>query len=164
MIPPVDFRKFEPTKQQLVKIVEEAALAHGLDPILMFALVEQESNWNPWAIRYEPAFYTHHVVPTHHKTILSESELRGRAISWGLFQIMGETARGFGNSKGGFKGKFLAELVQPNINAEFGCKTFRQMLDKALGDEGEALLLYNGGGNPDYDDEVIARKVHYLNS
>jgi len=160
-IKPIDFSRFEPTKRQLMDIVKTAAMDHDLDYILMFALVEQESNWNPWAIRYEPAFYTNHVVPSHHLT-LPLTELRARAVSWGLFQIMGETARGFGNSKIGFRGKFLAELVQPNINAEFGCKVFRQMLDKALADENEALLLYNGGGNPSYDEEVIARKVHYL--
>jgi len=156
----IDFSKFEPTKHQLMEIVRGAAVLHHLDPILMFALVEQESNWNPWAIRYEPAFYTNHVVPLHHAT-LPLTELRARAFSWGLFQIMGETARGFMTNRTGFKGKFLAELVQPDVNAELGCKAFRRFLDTALGDEADALLLYNGGGNPSYDEEVFARKVHY---
>src|SRR2546422_5482574 len=74
-IKPIDFSRFEPTKRQLMDIVKTAAMEHDLDYILMFALVEQESNWNPWAIRYEPAFYTNHVVPTHHMN-LPLTELR----------------------------------------------------------------------------------------
>ncbi len=42
---------------QLVALARRAAAAQSLDPALVCAVVEQESAWNPWAIRYEPLFF-----------------------------------------------------------------------------------------------------------
>jgi soluble lytic murein transglycosylase-like protein len=43
---------------QLLSLARKAATAQSLDPSLVRAVVEQESAWNPWAMRYEPAFFT----------------------------------------------------------------------------------------------------------
>jgi soluble lytic murein transglycosylase-like protein len=37
-------------------LLARRAEEEGLEPALVCAVVEQESNWNPWAIRYEPRF------------------------------------------------------------------------------------------------------------
>jgi soluble lytic murein transglycosylase-like protein len=42
---------------QLVVLARKAASAQSLDAALVCAVVEQESGWNPWAMRYEPAFF-----------------------------------------------------------------------------------------------------------
>src|SRR5207249_9515068 len=43
---------------QFVSLARKTALADSLDPALVCAVVEQESSWNPWAMRYEPLFFT----------------------------------------------------------------------------------------------------------
>jgi soluble lytic murein transglycosylase-like protein len=39
---------------QFIALARKAAAAQSLDPALVCAVVEQESAWNPWAMRYEP--------------------------------------------------------------------------------------------------------------
>jgi hypothetical protein len=47
---------------QLVALARKAAAAQSLDPALVCAVVEQGSSWNPWAMRYEPAFFAKYVA------------------------------------------------------------------------------------------------------
>ena len=48
---------------QLLTLARHAAETRALDPGLVCAVIEQESAWNPWAMRYEPAFFTKYVAP-----------------------------------------------------------------------------------------------------
>jgi hypothetical protein len=50
-------------QQELIELAKTVAMNHSLDPALICAVVEQESSWNPFAIRYEPEFYLHYVRP-----------------------------------------------------------------------------------------------------
>jgi soluble lytic murein transglycosylase-like protein len=118
---------------------------------LLAALVEQESSWNPWAYRYEPAFYNHYILPLN----LSEQTGRFRATSWGLGQIMGQTARELG-----FVGEFFSELCDPDTGLDFAAKKLKACLIKHDG-ERSALEAYNGGSNPTYADQVLSRKEKY---
>lgn len=139
------------TREALEEAARLAATNHNLDPALVMAVVEQESNWNPWAIRYEPAFYERYTKPMH----LTDTEEYSRAISWGLMQIMGETARELG-----YKGP-IAKLCEPDIGLDWGCLLLANKM-KAKGDDlVESLLAYNGGGSLKYPDEVIARIDKY---
>ncbi len=52
-----------PVDAKLMDLARRAVQAEGLDPALVCAVVEQESNWNPWAIRYEPLFFAKYVAP-----------------------------------------------------------------------------------------------------
>ena len=52
-----------PVDAKLVALAQRAAEAERLEPALVCAVVEQESGWNPWAIRYEPAFFAKYVAP-----------------------------------------------------------------------------------------------------
>lgn len=139
--------------QTLIDQVKYQARLYGIDPALACAVVEQESAWNVWAIRYEPAFYTHYVAS---QVNLSDTERTARAISWGLFQMMGQTARGRG-----FKNQFLSSLCDPDFGIPTGCEFLAHLLQTHNNDQHAALLAWNGGGNPAYPDQVLARVSKY---
>lgn len=127
------------------------ARLHDLDGALVCAVIEQESNWAQYAIRYEPAFQKHYVEPLN----LGPSETVARSISWGLMQLMGQSAREMG-----FNGK-MASLCDPDNGLEWGCKHLKGKLDAHGGDVTKGLLAWNGGGNKEYPEQVLARKEAY---
>lgn len=127
------------------------SMKYGIDTALICAVAEVESEWNQYAVRYEPDFYTHYIEPLFNKDHLTMTEATARSTSWGLMQIMGETAREFG-----FVGEYLSQLCDPDIGLDYGCKKLRACLNEHSGDVREALLEYNGGSDLRYPDEVLA--------
>jgi len=142
---------------QLVPLARKAAVAQSLDPALVCAIVEQESAWNPWAMRYEPLFFAKYVASLYTSNKISASEAYARGFSWGLMQVMGQVAR-----ETGFDALFLSALCDPEQGLALGCKVLRKKFDAAAGDIPRALLAWNGGANPAYPAQVLARKPHYL--
>jgi soluble lytic murein transglycosylase-like protein len=169
-----------------IALAQRTADAHALWPELVCAIVEQESAWNPWALRYEPAFYEKYIaaslaarrsdtqVPrsenlegirgTSRLVALTSpaipddpTESRARAFSWGLMQVMGQVAR-----EHGFVDASLAALCDPAAGLEIGCRVFAAKLAAAEGNVTRALLLWNGTGNQDYPAAVLARASHYV--
>lgn len=140
----------------LLALVRAAAARHALDPALVCAVVEQESGWNPWAMRYEPAFFAKYVAPLFTNNKITASEAYARGFSWGLMQVMGQVAREFG-----FDASFLSSLCDPENALAVGCKVLRKKLDAARNDTTQALLAWNGGANPTYAAQVLARKQRY---
>jgi soluble lytic murein transglycosylase-like protein len=146
------------TSPQLVALAHSVAQAHGLWPELVCAIVEQESAWDPWALRYEPAFHEKYIVPQVARgAIVDITESRARAFSWGLMQVMGQVAR-----EHGFTAVSLASLCDPAAGLEIGCRVFAAKLAAAEGNATRALLLWNGAGNQDYPASVLARAARYL--
>ena len=141
---------------RLVSLAASLAQAHGLDPALVCAVIEQESAWNTWAIRYEPAFFAKYVASLYTNNKVSATEAYARGISWGLMQVMGQVAR-----ENGFTDRFLSGLCDPPVGIEFGCRVLRKKLDSAKGDTLQGLLAWNGGGNANYAVEVLARRATY---
>lgn len=133
---------------QLVLLAKEIARKHVLDPALICAVVEQESDWITWAIRYEPAFQKRYVEPL---KLQNQTEIVARSMSWGLLQLMGQGARELGFSEK------MASLCDPYVGLEWGCKHFSRKFDAAGSDVTKALLLWNGGGNQAYPAQVMAR-------
>jgi hypothetical protein len=119
---------------KLVTIAVENARAHDLDPALVCAVIEQESSWNPWAMRYEPAFFAKYVASLYTNNKVSASEAYARGFSWGLMQVMGQVAR-----ENGFNDRFLSALCDPTIGIEYGCRVLRKKLDLAKGDTLQGL-------------------------
>jgi soluble lytic murein transglycosylase-like protein len=142
---------------QLVALASKAAVAQSLDPALVCAVVEQESGWNPWAMRYEPAFFAKYVANLYTNNKISASEAYARGFSWGLMQVMGQVAR-----ETGFDALFLSALCDPEQGLATGCKVLRKKFDAMAGDMTRALLAWNGGANPAYAAQVLARRAHYL--
>jgi len=142
---------------QLVASARKAAAAQALDPALVCAVVEQESAWNTWAIRFEPAFFAKYVASLYTNNKVTASEAYARGFSWGLMQVMGQVAR-----ETGFDAPFLAALCDPEQGLAIGCKVLRKKFDAMAGDTTRALLAWNGGANPAYPAQVLARRAHYL--
>ena len=133
------------TREQIMDVVR--LKCEELDPALICAIIEQESNFNPWAYRFEPGFLARYVA--HLDLDLTESE--GRSISWGLMQTIGQSVRELG-----YEGP-LPQLCEPETGIFWGCKLFRMKLIAARHDSRQGLLYYNGGGNIHYPDQVLAR-------
>lgn len=145
------------TRDELIALARSTAERHQLYPALVCAIIEQESSWNPWAVRYEPAFYDRYVLPLRARgEITHETECRARATSWGLMQVMGQVAR-----ESGFTNTFLSALCDPAAGIDIGCSVLDHKLAAAEGNVSKALLLWNGGGNPNYAVEVLARAEKY---
>jgi soluble lytic murein transglycosylase-like protein len=136
----------------LVTLARTIAIRHELDPALVCAVIEQESAWNPHAIRYEPAFRARYISPLG----LAPTEEIARSISWGLMQVMGQVAREIG-----FAGNFLSALCDPGIGLDTGCIAFAAKLYRADGNVSRALTLWNGGASLEYAPEVLVRVAKY---
>lgn len=153
------------TRDELVLVAKDIATAHGLDPILVCAVVEQETEgtWNPLCIRFEPDFLRRYVEPIlaegkikHDRLVSVSTEEFARCFSWGLLQVMGEVAREYG-----FVRPWLSELTIPAIGLDIGCKILSSKIAGRGGDVVRGLQAWNGGSNPTYATEVLARKPHY---
>jgi soluble lytic murein transglycosylase-like protein len=137
---------------EIVALARTIASQHGFDPALVCAVIEQESAWDAHAIRYEPAFRARYVAPLE----LPPTEEIARSISWGLLQVMGQVAR-----EHGFQRPFLSALCDPSPGLTIGCIVLAAKLAAAGGNVPRALALWNGGANPDYAAQVLARVPRY---
>jgi soluble lytic murein transglycosylase-like protein len=138
------------TKAQMIAVAVNAAVKHNLPPPLVCSIVQRETTWNPFAIRYEAGFFNKYVLPAFSSNKFDVTEAKARSISWGLMQVMGQVAREFG-----FKSD-LASLCDPEIGIEIGCQVFAHKMKDNSGDVARALLAWNGGDNPNYPEEVLA--------
>ncbi len=141
---------------KIIELARRIAAAHGIEPALVCAVIEQESAWNPWAVRYEPGFLSRYVAPLYTAGKFSATEAYTRSMSWGLMQVMGQVAR-----ESGFKQASLAELCDPATGIEFGCRVLAARLARSKGDASKALLAWNGGGCVNYPAKVLERKRNY---
>lgn len=138
----------------LIEQAKYQARLYGLDGALVCAVIEQESQWDTYAIRFEPAFearYIHPALPAAPTT-----EEIAKAMSFGLMQVMGEVAR-----ERGFKGRFLSSLCDSEIGVPIGCAYLKHIMDNHGGDVAASLQRWNGGSNPNYAAEVMARMPKY---
>jgi len=141
---------------EIIDLARRIATSHGIEPSLVCAVIEQESAWNTWAVRYEPGFLSRYVAPLYTAGKFSATEAYTRSMSWGLMQVMGQVAR-----ESGFSEPSLAELCDPVIGVDLGCKILATRMARAKGDVSAALLAWNGGANPSYLTEVLARRRNY---
>ena len=135
--------------------IDAAADVHGLDPDLVAALVEQESNGWANAFRFESNFWATYLAtnPT-----WKDRNPREVSASYGLCQVMFPVA-----VEHGFTGQPW-ELFAPTVSLEYGCRVLSKLLTWAGGNVTKALGAYNAGrGGWDgangrrYAREVLAR-------
>ena len=145
----------------ILPIVKTLTGQFNLDPYVVSGLIQVESGGNPWAMNPEPGYrYMWNVRTNGSFRSLTEAErlsiyppqdfptLAGdpdqewwaQRVSWGLMQLMGAVAR-----ERGFRGKFLSELCDPEVNVRLGCLHLAGVLRTSEGDIERALATYNGG-------------------
>jgi soluble lytic murein transglycosylase-like protein len=116
--------------------IRRAAWKHGLDPLLVEAIVWQESAGRADAFRFEPAYYDRYVAG---KPEWATWEPRRVASSYGLMQIMYLTALAHewsGPPEG---------LFDIPTNLDIGCRILRRLLETFKFDVLKGLAAYNGG-------------------
>lgn len=150
------------------QLIIQASEQTGISSALIAAVIHQESRGQVYAIRYEPGFYRKYLEKKTREQLIGfvpsaaslDTELYGRACSYGLMQVMGNTMR-----ERGFKGQFLTELLDPATNIRLGSEFLQTLLLRHKTTE-KALQRWNGGGNPEYAKQVLAHldsgAAHYL--
>lgn len=149
------------TRSMVGSLIISAAEKNDLSPQLIAAVIIQESAGDTFAQRLEQGFFARYLrdklygeLPGYNKIEnkwKQEIERGLRAHSFGLMQIMGQTAR-----ENGFMGEF-EELFDPETNIDLGSKILSKKIISSGRDIRVGLLRWNGGGNPKYPDEVIER-------
>jgi soluble lytic murein transglycosylase-like protein len=138
----------------LASIITNAARRNHISADLIAGIAMQESSGKPWAMRAEEGFFNHYIkdkpLNGFQGELWDEYERAMRSCSFGLMQVMGNTAREFG-----FQGH-LHELLEPVKSVNWGTKIFAHHLHETQ-DTIKALLRYNGGGDPEYPDKVFER-------
>lgn len=138
----------------------QAALAAGLDPSLVLAIVWQESAGKQYAVRPEPGFFRRYFDRLKAFVAQSPSKRDDRwfafpdlySASFGLMQPLYQVAL-----EHGFDPEFPTDLCDPDLNLRVGCAILRRKIDRAGGDRNAGVLAYNGGGRPEYLTEVLAK-------
>lgn len=159
------------TQLELIAAAKVAAEQHALDPVIVCAVIEQESGWDPWLNRYEPDFEAHPkygpvvkdqahdfaatTLTKHGYETTWQTEIKNRCTSWGLMQILGQDAR-----EDGFTGP-LPSLCDPDYGLESGCVRLARCLKAHEPNIAAGLLAWNGGGDTEYANKVLARAVKY---
>jgi soluble lytic murein transglycosylase-like protein len=119
----------------------------GVDPLVIMALVWQESRGSVYAVRYEPKYKWLWKPEKFHGSlgIDLKTEINMQKQSYGLLQVMGGTARWLN-----FEGH-LGALYKPENNLYWGVKYLAKLKEK-YGDTESYLSAYNQG-SPRKDDD-----------
>lgn len=143
-------------------IINNHAIAHNVRPDIVACIVLQESKGDTFAWRFEEDFYARHLhgkareslsgwCPAKNKLPSLNDELIQRACSFGLMQVLGDTARWCGK----VTAPFLTCLCDPDVGIDVGCRVLSFYLGRGKGDYRTALKGYNGSWS--YADEVLER-------
>ena len=125
----------------------------GVPEKLLQQLITVESDWNPWATRFEPLFRHRTKENTGRGGTTLETENIHQATSWGLCQIMGYTARRLG-----WEGPIPA-LLDPESNLRYACLYLNQLYENPRGSHSWrwAITAYNHGALWDEHDPAWFR-------
>jgi hypothetical protein len=144
------------------EIINRQAMAHNLRPDVVACIVIQESNGDTFAGRFEEEFYEKRLnglprerlsgwVPKPGQTPSLFDERLQRASSFGLMQVLGDTARWCGK----VTAPYLTKLCDPDVGVDVGCRVLSFYLGKGAGDYRKALKFYNGSW--EYADKILTR-------
>ncbi len=124
----------------VLQILKDAALRHGLRPSLVVAVATKESSLNTWATRFEPGWVWWLTTGAMARVVgtTEATEKIHQATSWGLMQVMGAVARELG-----FRGP-MPMLCEPRMGADVACRKLSACIDK-WGTETRGIQAYNAG-------------------
>lgn len=116
------------SKHEMLRMVVDACIKHNLEPQVVCAFIDVQSQWRPGNAEYTPIDYQHNMAYP------DPQEGQFRAMRWGLMGIQGEFAR-----QNGYNGR-LKDLLDPNVNISFGCELLAKLYTNGLIN---ALLAWN---------------------
>jgi hypothetical protein len=136
--------------QVIGEIVNRLAPQYGLRADIVLCIILQESGGNTLANRIEESYVD--ILKGKTRDQLSgwtpgpkdvpnlKTEKYNRSQSWGLMQVMGETARWCAK----VTAPYLTALLEPECGVDTGCKVLSHYLKKH-GTYDKALAAYNAG-------------------
>ena len=141
----------------MINIINKIVTEKKLDVSLVLAIIDIESSFNPFKIRYEHKFRFRFRVLEFAKGcgVSPTTESILQSCSWGLMQVMGCVARELG-----FSG-ILTELVDVEKNVNLGCAKLSQ-LDKKYSNLDDIIAAYNAGSPKRKGDQYFNQA--YVNS
>ena len=89
-------------------------------------------------------------------TGISLQEAHDRSTSWSYCQVMGQVLR-----ENGFVGNFTDLLTNADLALDFGAKVLANKIRREGGNVTQGLLAWNGGGNPQYPQDVLELSANY---
>lgn len=149
-------------KQDVLDQVTDITDTLSVDTATMLAIIETESSFNTWAVRYEPAFRYIDTSKDWAKIcrITKDTEEFLQKCSWGLGQLMGGSARALG-----MRGP-LQSLCDPEVGIFWAAVHLKKLIDK-YPKPSDHIAAYNAGSprfkdgayvNQEYVDKVLAIK------
>lgn len=130
---------------KIYKMVKEEATARKVCPINLMAIVKIESSFDVHAVRTEKSnpwiYRCDYYAKKNNITIHTEETLQH--CSFGLFQIMGSTAR----SPLNFHGNLL-RLTEPRLNIHYGVKYYSWLTRRYPTATQEGIASAYNGGHP----------------
>lgn len=125
---------------EIEEIIMAEFVSSDVDQNILKSILEQESHFNPYVLRYEPT-YNYLLNPNHYAQkllITVPTETMTQKMSWGLGQIMGGLARELGFED------HMGHLLRPEINIEYVCKYLLRIQINAKTPDA-IFACYNGG-------------------
>lgn len=129
-------------EQQITPLIEDLGNHYQIDPPLIKAIIQIESNWEPIAIRFEKGYRWLYEVDRLVKDLRlhRDTEEYGQKVSWGLMQVMGAVAR-----ERGYRGRYLSGLLSPELGLLYGVKHLHWSIKRFGGDIWDGVSAYNQG-------------------
>lgn len=127
-------------REKLLPLVREKALKYNLDYKLLDAIIQVESSYNIYAVRFE-AKSKSFVIPSKFAKInfiTDETEEMLQKFSWGICQVMGSTARWLG-----YQGP-IPHLCNADTNLNWACRFISRLKDQH-GVIENIIASYNAG-------------------
>lgn len=155
-------------KLYFLSILKDLAKGYDIKFPIIAGIIETESSWNTYAVRYEPrfAYIEDPLIYCKKNNISRITEKYMQMVSWGLGQVMGGTARTLK-----FTGP-LVRLCEPEIGLDLACKVYKSKCDRYPAED-RCIASYNAGSpqyndegnfiNQDYVDKVYANSIKYQN-
>jgi len=139
------------SKRGLEDFIASAARAYGQDPALIHAVIEQESNYDPEAVRFEG-----HLYEKLRDKVRNDSKRMQLASSHGLMQVLGVEAQRRGVSYGA--------LYDPETNIEVGTSMLTACVEKSSAKSKlerlkQGLSCYNTGRHDSDRGRLYAESV-----
>lgn len=148
LTPQAEAAEAPPPPKTIAGVVRSVAKEYRIDPLLVEAVIEQESNWKLDAMRYEPRLAQKFAEAGYRSDVITPL-----ATSFGLMQVV------FGLHRERCGVESPVDLLDAETNVRCGVSYLRACFDKSKNVRA-ALVCYNGGEA--YAQKVIERLAQKL--